>query len=292
MSWARFDHWAKKWSTLKRNTNEIDLLVNKLRTWSLRTGQQQCPVEDKWLRRLVMQIDKLFFDNQLLAMCRQAFGRVLFKTPTVEDSFPGGLVEPHESYISFQIPKQLVSRLIFPPQQGFYVAGQLCQSPFECLIPVVLHETIHLFLLSWSVIRSVMKASSSQKDRHRNRNQSGPDPGTVIAHDGVFRTLARHWFGQTDYQHGLFNQLPKTQTFQQHRKSFKVGQSVEYNSPTHPDQWHKAKLIKLGYRHAQLKLQSPSSSSSFAERDASQTNHYQTHIGRIRHIQDKENGAV
>lgn len=255
-----FHGWAKRWVQKSFTHQEWLAKKEELRTWSLEHGVKGCQVNQVWLVGLLKEIDRVFYEKHLLAMCRKAFKEVRLSTPLTSESMVGGLVVPTDQFILFQIPLDLVSRLSFPENKtsGYYVAGQLCQSAFECLLPVILHETIHLFLLSWAMIQELS---------HQIKKKKKVYPGGRVPHDGMFKRLAKQWFHQTDYRHGLFDHLPQTMSFEDHKSQLGPEDEVEY-SPAGTSKWCPGTMISVGRWYARVQLPNG--------------DQIKTHIGRVK----------
>jgi hypothetical protein len=173
----------------------------------------------KWLKKILIKIDQLWFESELFTKITEVYGGMTLYTSIKEERIAGYVLESKDR-ISFHINRDLFMELFSNGDKGYHSGGLVCKDRLTCLLHVLLHEMVHVCL-------SLCDRLKLHKD--------------VRHHGKVFSNITKHLFGHTDSKHGLIPGLDHTHDLESIKKNLKVGQNVKIYLN---ESWIPVKIVK------------------------------------------------
>lgn len=202
------DRWKKK--TISKD--EYDKRFSKLYKFAKRQFPKDGHYQTIWLVKVFEKLDSLWYDNKLVDETIYYFGKFGIRACT-EETKAGGYVEPFEDKLCLVLNRSLFKKLFQKGETGFHAGGCICNDRVHCLLNVLLHESLHVFL------------SICEKSDLVQENQY---------HGKLFKKLLYNLFLQKDTRHGLIPGLQKEYTLEKEKELLKkrVGQRVKLFQPS------------------------------------------------------------
>jgi hypothetical protein len=198
----------------------IQRKFQELRTFAKRTFPKKGNFKLEWLKKILLKIDAIWYHDQLFRVISKLYGSMELSLDVDERKIAGYVLEEGES-IGFHINRPLFMSLFPSSDTGYHVGGLVCKDQLECLLHVVLHETVHVAL-------TICEKWKVQED--------------IEHHGETFLKIIRNMFGHTDSQHGLVLGLSHDLTLQEIRTRLKVGQNVQFFINDH---WETGRVVKM-----------------------------------------------
>lgn len=186
-----------------------------------------------WLKKVVNQADKMWFDDQLMANINKAYKShdLLPRLMNDDDNVAGFVVEnKNKNKITLRMNCKLFSNLFSNGEHGLHAGGNVCTTKLRCFIDVLVHEMVHMFL-------TLCETINIREDK--------------IHHGKLFNKLTRELFSHTSSRHGLINKYDQTHSIGELKKLVHPGLSctVFINNKFMP-----CKVVKKGYHNIIVQL--------------------------------------
>ncbi len=201
-----------------------------------------------WLKKIVEEIDRLWYDGQLLPTLNNVYKRVdIGLGQKNRDDRIAGYVQAFDNdrSISLHMNRKLFSELEFSDEKfGYHTGGLLCKDKLVCFLHVLLHETVHLILCLCEKTQVCLETRD---------------------HGKFFTRAIWNLFRQTDSQHGLLPGYQQTSDLARLQKEVQPGVEVELFAH---GKWIPVQVVKRGHKWVYLKNQNKEA--------------FKAHIGLIR----------
>lgn len=203
----------------------------ELKEWGRDTFPESGHFTKAWLHKCTEKIDRLWYEGRLLSSVKKIYGEIEYKSHIKEKKVAGYVMPwPHKMEIAMnsELTKQLFSR----GEKGYHAGGRVCSTRFDCLLFVLLHETLHVLL-----------AVADRLGLHKE----------VLYHGKVFRHLRYNLFWQTDSQHGLIPGFEQVHSLAYTRKHLKPGVDIQFFMP-HDEKWLEGRVLKVHSKNVKIEL--------------------------------------
>lgn len=230
--------WCKSFMDryAKHKNKPIDCVDYKqryeeLKEWGRDTFPASGHFTKEWLNTCVTKIDRLWYEDRLLEVVKDLYGRIEYKAH-IKEKKVAGYVIPWPDRMEIAMNSELTKQLFTRGERGYHAGGRVCSTRFDCLLYVLLHETLHVLL-----------AVADRLGLHKE----------VLYHGKVFRHLRYNLFWQTDSQHGLIPGFEQVHSLVYTRKHLKPGVEIQFFLP-HEEKWINGVVLKVHSKNVKVKL--------------------------------------
>ncbi len=199
--------WCLNVLDQKLSKAQVDEKLERLRAFAERKYPTNGRFRMSWFANVVREIDRLWYNRRLLKELTQAYGGLHLFVDVDEPAVAGYVLESDDrTSIALHMNRSLFERLFTKRERGYHSGGLLCTDRLDCMLHVLLHETVHLVLTLCEKL------------------DLRPD---VREHSKAFNRTVRSLFGQTDPQHGLIPGYDQSHSLEQLKRCVKADKRVE-----------------------------------------------------------------
>jgi hypothetical protein len=200
-------------------------LLKELRSNALRCYPEDGCFSLPWMGDMLRDIDRLWYDGRLLSSVRACYGGLILEIDEDDISVAAYVMESdYGDKLFMRFNRHLFHSLKFPEDrddEGYHTGGLLCMDRLECLINIVLHESVHILL------------TVCDKQGHREDTD---------VHNEEFQKICRNLFGQTDPQHGLVHGMLHNMPLDEIKERLTPGRAVLVYRD---EEWHAGRVVRV-----------------------------------------------